>query len=208
MTTIITPVGTSLFTNGARDNNTIGDYYKEIENAPGSDWDSYKSFIDPLRLAAEVFIRSNGVSASAEFQSSVEIQKELDRDITVHLLASDTVASRLAAEILKAQHGVFGPHISIQFNCAQDVIRGLQVENTDTFSKVGIPSLFEWLACIRGDLEEKRELAMNITGGYGATTPLLTVFARLNRFPIYYYFENAKEVIEIQNILASAGVAP
>ena len=207
MTTVITPVGTSLFNNGGEHNTDIGNYFEEIKDLRKAEWDSYRIFIDPLRTATETFIQNEGVSASAELQSSLAIQTQLNHDITVHLLASDTVASRLAAEILQANEDAFGAHVTIQFDHTQDVISGLQVENTRDFSTVGIPSLFTRLAGIRGLLEENRNLAVNITGGYGATTPLLTVFARLNRFPIYYYFEDAAEIIEIQNILATAGVA-
>ena len=205
MTIIITPVGTSLFTNGGKVNSTIANISDAIKDKREDAWDDYSSFIELLRSESERFIDIEGISASAELQSSTEIQNALNHAITVRLIATDTIASRLAAEVLLTQTStVLNNQVSVEFDYRHDVIRGLQVESATEFSETGIRFLFERLNSIRGNIEDNNPLAVNITGGYGATVPILTVFARINRVPLYYYFENATELIEIQNILARA----
>lgn len=207
MTVVITPVGTSLFSNAAEENNQIRQYYPSIENTPVSEWDSNPQYINVLKTQSEAFITREGTSATAELQSTEIIQRKLQTDISVHFLASDTIASRLAAEILRDKinepNNILGEQVSAIFNSDSnegriDVIPHLQVNDTKDFSREGMPNLFsrinyimQWIA------GGSQNLAINITGGYGATLPYLTIFAQLENVPLYYNFENSDELILI-----------
>lgn len=195
MTVVITPVGTSLFTNNQTQ---IG--FCRIEDKPASKWDGNSRYITALKTHSETFIRDQKTSASAELQSTAKIQNTLNRDITVYLLASDTIASRLAAEILSGNvaAGILGGQVSVKFNPEQDVISGLQVNNRKIFLKKGMNTLIRRIDQINLRITASgQSLAINITGGYGASLPYLTIYAQLKSVPLYYNFEDSNELIEI-----------
>ena len=81
---------------------------------------NYTDEIANLRTASEGFIAKVSQTASAELQSTKVIQDKLNDEIVVYLLASDTIASRLAAEILKDQinppNSVLGNNVTAKFN--------------------------------------------------------------------------------------------
>ena len=187
MITLVTPVGTSLFTNYLDKNpNSVGFEfaYNTIKKLAATEWDSYGDEIDDLRCACFEFIVGNGITASAELQSIAKIQDKLSDQIKVHLLASDTIASRLAAEILEEQTTVLGNQVSIEFEAEKDVIKGLQIKNTEIFSNRGMPNLMRRISQFDG------QLVINITGGYKATVPHLTILSQVDQIPLFYTFED------------------
>ncbi|MDE0323235.1 MAG: hypothetical protein OXN27_04880 [Candidatus Poribacteria bacterium] len=198
MTVVITPVGTSLFTNGGEHNFHIKDLFADIKDLRDSDWGSWEDQITNLKNESESFILEKNVSASAELQSTYTILENLEGNITVCLFASDTIASRLAAEILQENSCVLGNRVSIEFNYPNDVIRGLQVTDPVEFLKDGVPNLKQWLFNIHNkNPANNQNLAINITGGFAATVPCLTIFASPCKIPLYYNFENATTLINL-----------
>lgn len=206
MITLVTPVGTSLFTNyldNKPNDFTFARGYEAIKKSPASEWNNYNLEIEGLRISSLNFIATFGVKASAELQSIANIQSQLNDDIKVHPIASDTIASRLAAEILKEKSGVLGGNVTVEFNGANDVIKGLQIENRKVFSQEGMTNLIRKIDSISGGvlgvqtLAITKDLAINITGGYKATLPYLTILAQLERIPLYYNFEDTDELIKI-----------
>ena len=200
MTVVITPVGTSLFTN-----NQTRTGFCRIEDKPASEWNDNSRYINALKTHSETFIRDEKTSASAELQSTAVIRDKLEDNIIVYLLASDTIASRLAAEILMDQinspNSILGDKVTATFNPDDDVIRHLQVNNTVSFSREGMPNLFQRINYIKDwKAGGSQNLAINITGGYGATLPYLTIFAQLEGVPLYYNFKDEKELITIPRV--------
>lgn len=71
---------------------------------------------------------------SAEVKSLLKIQDECHgQAVEARLLATDTVLSRLVAEVLEEVLLELG--IEASFDPAQDVIKGLQVRDTREFQK-------------------------------------------------------------------------
>ena len=195
MTVVITPVGTSLFRNGGEDYTTIMDLFQDLKDQRASEWDHYTDQIEILGKASMNFIDDAGVIASAEIQSTGAIHNELE-DITVHLIASDTIVSRLSAEILQEKlHDLLG--VRVEFNALHDVILGLCATAASDFEATGAYNLLGRLDAIYNNLQNNQELAINITGGYAATVSLLTLFAEKKQCPIYYNFEETPDLIEI-----------
>lgn len=196
---LITPVGTSLFTNYLDQNSGDSGFsrnYEAIKKRSASEWDDYDSEIKSLKKSCLQFIKDFKASASAELQSIAKIRDALDGDIDieVRLLASDTIASRLAAEILAEKaYLVLEENIQIQ---DVEVIEGLQVEDHKVFSNKGMIELIKKIDEIsRGG--NWPALAINITGGFKATLPYLTILAQLKRVPLYYNFEDTDALIKI-----------
>ena len=195
---LITPVGTSLFTNYLDENTgiTFGQDYEAIKKCSVAEWDDYGPEIEELKKSSLGFIATKRESGSAELQSIAKIQDKLKEDLEVHLLASDTIASRLVAEILtEVVTSVLGDEICVRFDAETDVITGLQVEDPKAFSNEGMTNLIR-------KIDEKAggywpALAINITGGYKATLPYLTILAQVKRVPLYYNFEDTDTLITI-----------
>lgn len=203
MTTVITPVGTSLFANGGKENTTISDLFADIEDLGGNQWHLYQTEINLLRTESESFINSKEESAAAELQSSMAIRGQQGHDITVRLLASDTVASRLAAEILQlSAAAVLGPQCTFDFDPDTDVIEGLQVLYPMQFENEGIPNLKDRLNTIHHNASENGiNLAINITAGYGAFVPPMMLFSQgIGGIPLYYHFKDSHMVLDLSKI--------
>jgi putative CRISPR-associated protein (TIGR02619 family) len=139
------------------------------------------------------FIKENNFSASAEIKSILKIRNEIEDGIEVRLLASDSVASVLAAQIL-SDNGL-EQRIKVHFNREQDTIKGLQVDDGRLFEKEGMPNLIKRIECICGGYYENIDI--NMTGGFKATIPYLTIMGQVNNVPLYYIFEETDELIKI-----------
>ena len=201
MRTLVTPVGTSLFTNYLDDkrDQTFSHAYETIRRSPASDWDEYDCEVDDLKRLSLNFITRKRESASAELQSIAKIQAELNDDIKVQLLASDTIASRLAAEILAddTAASILGDQVTVEFDARTDVITGLQVEDPRLFANEGMTNLIQKIDSISAIAGGWQATAINITGGFKATVPYLTILAQLQRLPLYYTFEDTDALIRI-----------
>lgn len=201
MKTLITPVGTSLFTNYLDENgdSAFRHNYETIRRSPASEWDEYDHEIEDLKMSSLEFIKKEKESASAELQSIAKIQEKLKEDLEVRLFASDTIVSRLAAKILADDTvaSVLGDNISVEFDTQTDVIKGLQVEDPKVFSQEGLSNLIQKINSASNNAGGYQELAINITGGFKATLPYLTILAQLNRVPLYYTFEDTEALISI-----------
>jgi hypothetical protein len=85
-----------------------------------------------------------------------------------------------------------------RFNSQSEIIRvkGLQVDCCSTFQSEGIKGLGK---VIRDELNNLKgqEVILNLTGGFKATIPYLSLFGMLYNLPIYYIFEEKDELIEI-----------
>ncbi|WP_242826028.1 putative CRISPR-associated protein [Desulfurispora thermophila] len=134
--------------------------------------------------------------ASAEITSLWKIKQETGQDIAASLIATDTILSRLAAEIIeKVLQGQF----KVFFEPVLDVIPGLQVKDRKKFEKTGLVELLERIEKIifsraGGDYGQ---VGLNITGGYKAVIPYLTILGQVKGIPLYYIFERTDELIKL-----------
>ncbi len=131
---------------------------------------------------------------SAEVKSLKKISDELKEDLEVYLLASDTVLSRLAGEILQEFIPKIVPKCEVK---KLEIIKDLQIWYRKDFNK-GMSNLISKIYEISGEYWDN--VVINITGGYKATIPYLTILAQINNCPIYYIFEDTDALIKIPNI--------
>jgi len=198
MKKIITMVGTSIFTNRI-EHNVIRTKYKELEKEPYECWEEQLDAgnIKELKTATKQALKNNR-NYSAEIKSILSIAKELKENVVeVYLLATDTVLSRLACELIEEwfiENNKGEPTIDVKFNEKQDVIEELQIENSQTFQK-GLVNLITRFYAICGDYFDG--VIINITGGYKAIIPYLTILGQVNKVPVKYIFEDTDTLIEI-----------
>lgn len=201
MKKVITPVGTSLLMNYKDENKnmieadlrTLQDHNRQ--DKPAREWENCSSAIKKIKEKmtpwTEKKLKAANFTASAEITSLVNILKEVNEDLEVYLLATETVISRLASEIIAAALNNFkneqGQTITITFTPAHDVIRGLQVKDQKRFEKEGMIELIRRIEQITGGYYEN--VALDVTGGYKATIPYLTLMGQLKNVPLYYTFD-------------------
>lgn len=77
------------------------------------------------------------------------------------------------------------------------VIKGLQVKDRKKFNE-GMSNLITEIYKIAGGSWDN--VIINITGGYKATIPFLTILAQVNRCRMYYIFEETDSLIKIPYI--------
>ncbi|MEY4935577.1 MAG: hypothetical protein RIS64_1936 [Bacteroidota bacterium] len=171
---LITTVGTSIFSNSDVPYNDYKISFTE------SDWNEIKK--EPIIETVTGWALREGANASAEIASIVKIQKDLKQPIEIHLICTETIPSRLAAECIQ---GFFEKDDTIKIVSIQ-VIKDLQVTDKKTFER-GLANLFQTITTIaKGDW---KGIAFNITGGYKAVIPHLTVLGQIYRCSIYYVFD-------------------
>lgn len=198
MKTIITTVGTSIFTNLTKDgeNEKIARKYEDLKEIRFSDWEKNKPTIETLRSLVNTVIKKRGEKASAEIESILKIAK--GEKVIIHLLATDTILSVLAAEIIKDW---FKDKQTVHFNAqyGQDVIQNLQVENLTDF-KVGLTNLVTRFYSIVQQYYNPNDYILNITGGYKGLIPFVTILGQITKISIQYKFEDTEGIIEIPRL--------
>jgi len=198
----------------------IKEYYKKLERLPSKYLKEYKYqgrierlkdlirknwFSGIVRLEnGEWYKEKNqekiepNILASAEIKSLIKIgdKKDLkEEELYVYLLATDTVLSYIAAELIQEWFSKYTKNGHIQIMPEIRIVKGLQVIDAKEFEKEGIKNLYDICECtIGGNFENA---IINMTGGYKAILPYLTIFAQVNNIPLYYIFEETEELIYI-----------
>ena len=192
MIRVITTVGTSLFSNYLDANKDIEIHYKNIKEKPFKEYHNLQARIKQVKARVTPWA-ANNIEASAEIKSLWKIYEFLKQPLDVYLIATDTVVSALAAEIIKARFDG-EPDFTVHFKDA-DIITGLQVKDYQLFVRNGLPNLVYRIGEITAN--HYGEAIFNIAGGYKGVIPYMTVMALVNNWSIYYIFEESQTVIEI-----------
>jgi len=201
---VITLVGTSLFENffdKSKESKGVRQRYEEVKKANSSfeNFTSWEKRLDRFKQKIEEWAK-DAQNSSAEIKSLLKIKEELNQDrLSVYLLATDTILSPLAAEIIKEWfEGKEGFEVHFEKGYEKDVIKGLQVRNSKEFEEQGLMNLFERIEKITGG--NTKNVIFNITGGYKAVVPFLTFYAQIYKVPAYYIFENEDELIKLPQL--------
>lgn len=196
MKKIIVTVGTSIFENYLKKNNDIKDHYEAIKEKSNKDWDdtSTQNRINAIKDAVLKWAGKNP-NASAEIKSINKLSEYLRDNMDIHLISTDTVLSRLAAEII-CKLLSDRKEINISFNVKNDVISGLQVKDYNELKEYGLSNLVQRIISIINGYYDN--IIFNITGGFKAFIPYLTIMAAVNKFDLVYIFEDTDTLISIR----------
>jgi len=189
---IITTVGTSLFANYAKNGTPIG---QDLENRVYWSFDGKDSpSIEKIRKELEKFVERKGAQASAELKTIANLQhKHKDQYIEVYLIATDTMRSVIAAQVLKSW--LEANEIPARFrNDKNHIVPDLNVFTNDRdIIEKGYKNLIEVLINNTTGYGE----IYNISGGYKALIPLMTQIASFKKVNLAYIYENSDYLIEI-----------
>jgi len=193
---VITLVGTSIFENFFESYQSSGakPTYEIVkkDNSPFENWPKWGKRLSHFRIEIKKWAKDKS-NASAEIKSLLKIKDEFKENLSIHLIATDTILSPLAAEIIKEWfNGKEGFEVHFEKECGKDVIKGLQVRNSKEFEEQGLMNLFERIEKI---IDKPKNTIFNITGGYKTVVPFLTFYAQLYRVPACYIFEDEEELI-------------
>jgi len=196
MIKVITPVGTSVFDNYLKENTNedFRRFYIQIkENKYRADEldKETKRRREIEKALNEKWFRKN-INASAEIKGLTKLKEQLKGDFYIYLLYSDTAISRLAAEILQNAITYYENLKNSQVEIRK--IERLQIWDREEFIK-GMTNLIKIIYDIAQGYWEN--IIINITGGYKATIPYLTLLGQINKCSIYYIFEDTNTLIEI-----------
>jgi len=216
---IITTVGTSIFNNYMNKDKVVRAYpalskaydaihiqYKNLEELDHSQRQNSKYDSD-IRYVKETIqylwlpLSFAGKKSCAELQTISAIAKENEGiELEVYLLATDTVLSIVACELIKTwldQGKISGVKKCVFHSDANapdtTVVKGLQVENASKFETEGFSNLLK----IIKKFSAKDQTLFNISGGYKALIPYLTLFAQLEKIPLKYMYEDSNELVTI-----------
>lgn len=193
MKRVITTVGTSIFNNYNQEYKDIKEHYDCIEKKGHREWDACKDRLNRIRRTMTDWVFQNR-NASAEIKSLIKLQQAEKDQLDVYLLATDTVVSRLAAEIIRdVLNNSEG--INVIFNANKDVIIGLQVEDYEAFVKIGSHEFIKRINDIAGGYFS--DVIFNISGGYKGLIPFMTIMAQVNSCDIVYIYEESETLIKI-----------
>lgn len=206
---VITTVGTSIFENYQTINGKKLPFYDELENSSYGDRGNLLTYINELKNDKDLlrWIEKNIEISSAEISSLLTIKKEITDSLEVYLIATETILSRIAAEIIQTKLNGYsisgGKKIKVYFDADKkapesDVIQGLNVKNADHFTDIGLPNLIERLRELNINNEE---IILNITGGYKGVIPYLTIMGQLfNGVDTMYLYEESEKIIKIPDL--------
>jgi putative CRISPR-associated protein (TIGR02619 family) len=188
---IITTVGTSLLTNAGESANDLDKIYFDInlfdfDTTKNIKADSLKRKLEKLERHLKYF----GVNSCAETASIAKIDSTCDSKI--HFLCTETTASYLCGLALK---NFFLERAEFKY------VQGLQVQNQEIFRDLGVPNLLTQIEQIAQNGSYWDDIVLNITGGYKAIIPIMTLIGQIRKLPIFYIFggeeENKYELIEL-----------
>ncbi len=219
MKKIITTVGTSLFTNYMKpEAQAMIEGYQCIVKP----FDVLDTCIDAsdrkpdkekeIRDEMQYWLTLDNPNACAEIKSLSKIAEQ-EGDIEVYLLATDTVLSVLACELIrdflkKEMTFANGKVKNIHFDNGL-IVKGLNVKSASSFQKIGFQELLKIIR--KKSLEvkqynfnkndnQKHGIILNISGGYKAIIPVITLIGQLEELPLSYIYEDSNELIPIGNL--------
>lgn len=201
MKKVVTMVGTSIFENYVReiDDQYLGNDMEDLKEKAAEEYKENDPRIKRIKSKLEKWIsefsESDKEELSAEIKSLVKLKERFKEDFEVYLLYSDTAMGKLAAEIIRdvLQNMEIFKDSEIK---KPDCINNLQIQDNEKFI-IGMNNLIHKFYDEIATSGWGDNVIINITGGYKATIPYLTILGQVNKSPIFYIFEDTDALIEI-----------
>ncbi len=222
MKKVITTVGTSLFSNLSQNNDYLSKPYSE--NNPARNDKIISQIKDQIsKTAKDISEYSAEIKSLKQYSEDINKKQSnsANEELEVFLITTDTVASNLSATILES---IFRDY-SAKFKHKIVVksikrIDNLNIDNYQKFEK-GVDSLIDYISSLLKEFEKeyginietgkikdfnkirkeiRKSVIFNITGGYKAIIPIMTILAQLYECETLYIFEKSLDKITIPRI--------
>lgn len=198
MIKIITTVGTSLLSNYSKDkfkefkNECFHPDLFDHSNNNSNTKNGVSSDIEKTEKVLLEHVKKKGGSACAELSSIQKIDPKGKAEI--YLLCTETVTSYMCGRVLEKYLTE-----EERRNTILEYIPNLQVTNAKEFQDKGFLNLIASVKQIC-DAGKDHTIYFNISGGYKALIPAMTLLAQLEHVSLCYLFEESDELIEIGNL--------
>ncbi|MBS1553119.1 MAG: hypothetical protein JST15_13720 [Bacteroidetes bacterium] len=207
------------------DHQSISDCIGVLLDNPTSNADLHKSEVNKIKEVickkwTNGIIKRNGIwekdinsmneNMSAEIQTIKKILDQIQpNNVEIAFVSSDTILSKLAMEILSDQ--IINIYNGLSFS--KHVIKDLRIDNLNIFER-GLLNLVEKLRelIVSGNGTDTDTFSetninrisenniINISGGYKAILPYVTIFAQVYKIKLQYIFEDSDELITIPQL--------
>lgn len=183
---LMTMVGVSAIINY---NNSTGNTF--TKDADGIE--DFQCYIkDPEFSRLVKYVKDKKYASCAEINSILRIEEEFqgNEKIELYLLCTETLASMVAAEVVKAflEEGEY-ENISV---AEIKVIEKLNIDNQDDYEE-GFINLVGYLS---DEIKPKEGDVLNITAGYKAVVPIMTLYAQLEKLSVKYIYSDGGDDID------------
>ncbi len=212
MVKLVSFVGTSILTNyfkniGKAEKDQIekilSDYEKNPNESLKREVENIKRKLTEWLMPAEETLTEKSLEKSAELTSIdkiIDLYKDkgkikCESDICLYIVPFDNFCSQFFSEILgKFLKKYYKSHVEVK-----ERIKGLQVREKEIFERDGIINLVDFLSEIASDGKTINfgDMVLNITGGYKAIIPYLTLIGQIHNIPLYYIFEDRISLLKI-----------
>lgn len=201
---ILNMVGTSLFTNFIENNenangfNAAYKFFLESNNRDRIRENLLNNTLD--RYINDKIIKINNLeqieNISAEIKSLNKIlQREKIDEGKIFLFSSDTILSKIATEKIK---NILNRMLKQRFDIVIENVENLKIDTEENF-KTGLNNLLNKINLRVVDFNKPNweDIIINITGGYKAIIPYLTIIAQHRNCKIYYIFEETDTLLNV-----------
>lgn len=201
MKEILTTIGTSIITNSIKNNpdkkaGAVAEaWFEKIKKTPDDNWEGIKIEIESLRKYVAAWVDNvEREKISAEVHTLLKMQKKLGAEgFLVKVISTESIASVLSSQILKG--------LKIEGITFGDIVlvKGMQVSDSKKMSAKGVDDLAKSIRDLLHDEKGmlKKDVVLNISGGYKAFIPYITIMAQIYGIDMYYIHEDSKELITI-----------
>jgi len=191
---LITTVGTSIFQNIVQKYHCLESDIKELEDKPFGKWNTYEPQINQLEKDIKEKLNEN-LNTSAEISSILKIADEIEDDIHIHFICTDTILSSLAAELVKywfqeKNNRSFNYELKFEeISLSEIVVEDLNLFDKKKFEQNGLYNLVQKILKISPE-PNPFETIFNFTGGYKALIPYVTLLSQFYQVPSYYLYND------------------
>jgi len=178
---IITTVGTSLF-NNARLSTADFDANDDSDETTLSGQGPLQQTIRDHERILKQYLETHPKNGCAEIASIDKIDPA--GQAQVFLLCTETLASYICGRVIQAY---------LANRAITQVIKGLQVKHLDRFKSEGIPNLLSAMEKIAQNGNYWDDVVLNITGGYKALIPIVSMVGQIRQLPTFYMFKGEED---------------
>ncbi|MEW6006315.1 MAG: hypothetical protein AB1695_13475 [Stygiobacter sp.] len=188
MIEVIVTVGTSLITNYLKKDNSIRSQYEILIDQPYSNWKEYSAEINKIKSDLNKVLKNSDLSA--EIKTLVKLKDDLNQNLQVYLFCTDTILSKLAADIIKEKYDDEFEFKEIK------IIEGLQTSDFQKYDSTGYLRLISsFKQIVLKDSHGNKSVYLAISGGYKAIIPPLTILGQLYNTQLVYVYEESDDLI-------------
>lgn len=187
MIKVIVTVGSSLFTNYLKNNNSFKSQFETLSDLPYSSSKDYTPEIEKIRKDFNSVQKNPKLSA--EINTLVKLKEEVGDQLELYAFTTDTILSKLAAEIIKEKY-------QDEFNFKEiKIIEGLQTADFQKFDSVGFSRLISGFKQVVLNQSDEKETYLAVSGGYKAIIPPLTILGQIYNVQLVYIYEDSDDLI-------------